>query len=59
MNNKTELIKKLETKGYTYRTSDGIYFNTSKVKDYGKLAQLKKEGLMAGKRIDLGEKKNG
>ena len=26
-----ELIKKLETKGYTYRTSDGIYFNTSQV----------------------------
>jgi cysteinyl-tRNA synthetase len=53
-----KLIEKLETKGYTYRTSDGIYFDTSKVKDYGKLAQLKKEGLMAGKRVDLGEKKN-
>ncbi|MDP2947848.1 MAG: cysteine--tRNA ligase [Nanoarchaeota archaeon] len=53
-----ELIKKLEVKGYTYKTSDGIYFDTSRVKDYGKLAQLKKEGLMAGKRISLGEKKN-
>src|SRR3989344_225504 len=28
-----ELIKKLEEKGYTYRTSDGIYFDTSKFKD--------------------------
>jgi len=27
-----ELIKKLEEKGFTYKTSDGIYFNTSKLK---------------------------
>ena len=53
-----ELIKKLENKGYTYKTSDGIYFDTSKVKDYGKLALLKKEGLEAGKRVSVGEKKN-
>ncbi|MBU3907196.1 MAG: cysteine--tRNA ligase [Nanoarchaeota archaeon] len=53
-----ELIKKLEKKGFTYKTKDGIYFDTSKLKDYGKLARLKKEGLQAGKRIDLGEKKN-
>lgn len=53
-----ELVKTLEEKGYTYKTNDGIYFNTSKLKDYGKLAQLKKEGLEAGKRICLGEKKN-
>jgi len=53
-----KLIKKLEKKGYTYRTSDGIYFDTTKFKNYGALAQLKKEGLKAGKRIDLREKKN-
>lgn len=53
-----EMIKKLEEKGYTYRTNDGIYFDTSKLKDYGRLAGLKKEGLKAGKRIDIGEKKN-
>jgi cysteinyl-tRNA synthetase len=53
-----ELIKALEKKGYTYKTSDGIYFDTSKVKDYGKLALLKAEGLEAGKRIELGEKRN-
>ncbi len=52
------LIKKLEKKGYTYKTSDGIYFNTAKFKEYGKLAKLKKEGLKAGARIKLGEKKN-
>ncbi|MEM4719677.1 MAG: cysteine--tRNA ligase [Candidatus Pacearchaeota archaeon] len=53
-----ELIKKLEEKGFTYRTSDGIYFDSSKFKDYGKLARLKKEGLQAGKRVDLKEKRN-
>ena len=53
-----ELIEKLEKKGYTYKTADGIYFDTSKFKDYGKLALLNIEGLRAGKRIDMGEKKN-
>jgi cysteinyl-tRNA synthetase len=53
-----ELIKKLEQKGCTYKTTDGIYFDTSKCSDYGKLARLKKEGLKAGKRVKVGEKKN-
>ncbi len=52
------LIKKLEEKGFTYRTSDGIYFNTGKLRDYGKLARLKRQGILAGKRIALGEKKH-
>jgi cysteinyl-tRNA synthetase len=30
-----ELVKKLEEKGYAYKTSDGIYFDTSKMPDYG------------------------
>jgi len=53
-----ELIKTLEKKGYTYRTSDGIYFDTSKVKDYGKLAKLNVENLEPGKRVAIKEKKN-
>ncbi len=53
-----ELIKRLEEKGFAYKTGDGIYFNTGKLKDYGKLARLKIRGLQAGKRISLGEKKN-
>ncbi|MBS3079579.1 cysteine--tRNA ligase [Candidatus Pacearchaeota archaeon] len=53
-----ELIKKLEEKGYTYETSDGIYFDTSKYKDYGKLALLNVKGLEAGKRIEVGDKRN-
>ena len=53
-----ELIKKLEKKGHIYKTSDGIYFDTSKLKDYGELARLDKKGLEAGKRIDIKEKRN-
>lgn len=55
-----EYIKKLEENGFTYKTSDGIYFDTSKLDDYGKLAKLDIEGLSAGIRVDdsLNEKKN-
>jgi cysteinyl-tRNA synthetase len=52
------LIKKLEKKEFIYKTSDGIYFNTSKLKNYGEMANMKNQKLEAGKRIDLGEKKN-
>ena len=53
-----ELVKKLEEKGFTYKTSDGIYFDTSKLKDYGNLAKLDVKGLKAGKRTAIREKKN-
>lgn len=36
-----ELIQKLEEKGYTYKTSDGIYFDTEKFSDYGNLVGKK------------------
>jgi len=53
------LIKKLEKKGLTYETSDGIYFDTSKISDYGKLAGLKKSGLKEGARVKKSaEKRN-
>ncbi|MEJ0002174.1 MAG: cysteine--tRNA ligase [bacterium] len=32
-----ELIQKLEEKGFAYKTSDGIYFDTAKMPDYGVL----------------------
>jgi cysteinyl-tRNA synthetase len=53
-----EFIADIERNGYTYRTSDGIYFDTSKQPDYGYLARLDKAGLEAGKRVDLGEKRH-
>ncbi len=53
-----EVIRCIEEKGYTYRTSDGIYFDTSKQPDYGYLGRLDIEGQQAGVRVDMGEKRN-
>ncbi|MCY4228646.1 MAG: cysteine--tRNA ligase [Gammaproteobacteria bacterium] len=53
-----DYIKVIEAKGFTYGTSDGIYFDTSSLENYGHLARLDKEGLSAGERVDVGEKKN-
>ncbi len=55
-----ELVQKLEEKGFTYTIEDGVYFDTLKLKDYGKLAGAKsKEGLIAGARVEVVEgKKN-
>ncbi|HAT03206.1 MAG TPA: cysteine--tRNA ligase [Candidatus Magasanikbacteria bacterium] len=52
------LVQKLTDKGFTYETSDGIYFDTTKLADYGKLANLQNQELKAGARVDLGEKRN-
>ena len=52
-----ESIKTIESNGYTYQTSDGIYFDTSRLDDYGHLARLDVNGLQAGARVDLGEKR--
>ncbi len=35
-----ELIETLEHKGYIYKTSDGLYFDTSKFSEYGKLGNI-------------------
>ena len=51
-------IADLEQRGYTYRTADGIYFDTSRQPDYGYLARLDRKGLEAGKRVDLGDKRH-
>ncbi len=53
------LIKILEEKGYTYRISDGIYFDTSKFPDYGRLAGQNLEEILPGARVEVNpEKKN-
>jgi len=46
------LIKILEKKGFTYKISDGIYFDTSKLKTYGRLWPKKME-IKAGARIEM------
>jgi len=47
-----DLIKILEKKGFTYKISDGVYFDTSKLKTYGRLWP-KKMKLKSGARIGL------
>src|SRR5690606_15895802 len=47
-----------EEKGFTYRTDDGIYFDTSKFDRYGDLAKLDIEGLQEGHRVEQGQKRN-
>jgi cysteinyl-tRNA synthetase len=45
------LIQEIERNGFTYRTSDGIYFDTSRLPDYGRLARLDLAGQQEGARI--------
>jgi len=47
-----ELIQRLEEKGYTYRTSDGIYYDTSKFKRYADFARLNLQQLKEGARVE-------
>ena len=45
--------------GYTYKTRDGIYFDTSKFAEYADFARLDLAGLKAGARVGFSsEKKN-
>jgi cysteinyl-tRNA synthetase len=53
-----EFIRCIESNGFTYLTSDGVYFDTSRLEDYGYLARLDIEGLQAGARIEMGEKRS-
>lgn len=51
--------KTLDEKGYLYKIDgDGMYFDTSKLADYGKLARLDIEGLEAGARVSVEGKRN-
>jgi cysteinyl-tRNA synthetase len=52
------LVECIEAKGFAYRTSDGIYFDTSRLSDYGYLARLDVTGQQAGARVEVGEKRN-
>ena len=44
-----ELIKKLEANGHTYMAGGNLYYDISTYQDYGKLANLDLEKLVAGK----------
>ena len=53
------LIEILEQKEYTYRTRDGVYFDTSKFKGYTKLSHQNLDALQEGARVEKNpEKRN-
>ena len=53
------IIEDLSKKGFTYKTSDGIYFDTAKFPKYADFAHLDLENLKAGARVNFNpEKKN-
>ena len=45
-------IKTLEQKGYAYRTSDGVYFDTSRFLNYGKLGGINLNDQQEGTRVE-------
>ena len=55
-----EYVEKIIENGYAYKTSKGVYFDTSKLKNYGRmLSNNNLEDLKAGARIEVDkEKKN-
>ncbi|MCR4325671.1 MAG: cysteine--tRNA ligase [Patescibacteria group bacterium] len=45
------MVHALEEKGYTYKTPNGVYFDTSRFPEYGKLGGIDLKGLKAGTRV--------
>ena len=45
------MIKTLEEKGYAYKMSDGVYFDTERFPRYGQLGGIDLEGLKEGARV--------
>lgn len=52
-----DFVKTLCDKGYGYETDDGIYFDISKFKDYGKLSRCSIEDALAGARVAVNTQK--
>jgi cysteinyl-tRNA synthetase len=51
------LIARLVDAGAAYETSDGVYFQSERVDDYGLLARQPLDSLRAGARVEGGEEK--
>lgn len=52
-----DLVRLLKEKGYTYQTSDGIYFDTSKFPTYADFAHLDLQAQKAGARVEASDEK--
>ncbi len=51
------LVKVLDEKGYTYETSDGLYFDISRFPSYGKLGNIDLNKLKEGARVEANPEK--
>ena len=51
-------IVDLIDKGFAYQSNGDVYFDISKVKDYGKLSKKNIEDLISGSRVEVSEIKN-
>ncbi|HBH13516.1 MAG: Cysteinyl-tRNA synthetase [Clostridiales bacterium 38_11] len=52
-----KFIKSLEEKGYAYNIEGNVYFDTTKIKDYGKLSKKNPDELISGARADVNNEK--
>jgi len=52
-----QMIQVLERKGFTYVINDGVYFDTEKLDDYGKLTGQSLDDLLAGARVEINKEK--
>jgi cysteinyl-tRNA synthetase len=50
------MVKALETKGHTYRTRDGIYFDVSTFPGYGKLGNIPQDIMKSGTAGDVADR---
>ena len=54
-----EYVDEILKNGYAYKTSKGIYFDTSKLSSYGELSRIDLKNQLAGARVEVDkEKKN-
>lgn len=53
-----EAVNLMTGRGFTYETSDGIYFDTSRFDKYAEFANLDLAGLKAGARVDFSDEKH-
>ena len=51
------LVKMLDDKGFTYETSDGVYFDITRFPTYGRLGKINLEKLKSGARVEVNTEK--
>ncbi len=51
------LVKMLDDKGFTYQTSDGVYFDIKQFPSYGRLGKINLDKLRDGARVEVNKEK--